>query len=64
MPNIVSEWAESHFPLYTADNFHSLYSTSSMPLHKFEADAKAFYFNDPLSMEYQLSFFIKNFLGK
>lgn len=31
--------------------------------HVFEADAKAFYFNDPLSMEYQLEFFIKYFLG-
>lgn len=30
----------------------------------FEADAKAFYFNDPLSMEYQLEFFIQHFLGK
>lgn len=29
----------------------------------FEADSKAFYFNDPLSMEYQLEFFIKQFLG-
>ncbi|WP_282942757.1 iron-hydroxamate ABC transporter substrate-binding protein [Paenibacillus sp. RC67] len=32
--------------------------------HVFEADAKAFYFNDPLSMEYQLQFFIHSFLGK
>jgi len=32
--------------------------------HIFEADAKAFYFNDPLSMEYQLDFFINNFLGQ
>ncbi|OCT16096.1 ABC transporter substrate-binding protein [Paenibacillus pectinilyticus] len=32
--------------------------------HVFEADAKAFYFNDPLSMEYQLTFFTKSFLGK
>lgn len=32
--------------------------------HVFEADAKAFYFNDPLSMEYQLEFFIQSFLGK
>lgn len=32
--------------------------------HVFEADAKAFYFNDPLSMEYQLDFFTKHFLGK
>jgi iron complex transport system substrate-binding protein len=31
--------------------------------HVYEADAKAFYFNDPLSMEYQLSFFIQHFLG-
>ncbi|SDS85065.1 iron complex transport system substrate-binding protein [Paenibacillaceae bacterium GAS479] len=30
----------------------------------YEADAKAFYFNDPLSMEYQLEFFIKSFLGE
>ncbi|WP_019908634.1 iron-hydroxamate ABC transporter substrate-binding protein [Paenibacillus sp. HW567] len=30
----------------------------------FEADAKAFYFNDPLSLEYQLEFFEKSFLGK
>ncbi|MGO4110549.1 iron-hydroxamate ABC transporter substrate-binding protein [Paenibacillus sp. YAF4_2] len=31
--------------------------------HVFEADAKTFYFNDPLSLEYQLDFFIKHFLG-
>ncbi|MGX4587635.1 iron-hydroxamate ABC transporter substrate-binding protein [Paenibacillus chitinolyticus] len=30
----------------------------------FEANAKAFYFNDPLSMEYQLKFFTEHFLGK
>ncbi|TVX99744.1 iron-hydroxamate ABC transporter substrate-binding protein [Cohnella terricola] len=30
----------------------------------FEANAKAFYFNDPLSMDYQLDFFIHSFLGK
>lgn len=32
--------------------------------HVFEADAKAFYFNDPLSLEYQLEFFEQQFLGK
>ncbi|WP_068619790.1 iron-hydroxamate ABC transporter substrate-binding protein [Paenibacillus tuaregi] len=32
--------------------------------HVFEANAKAFYFNDPLSMEYQLDFFVKSFLGR
>jgi len=31
--------------------------------HVFEVDAKAFYFNDPLSLEYQLEFFQQSFLG-
>ncbi|WP_028560567.1 iron-hydroxamate ABC transporter substrate-binding protein [Paenibacillus pinihumi] len=30
----------------------------------YEVDAKSFYFNDPLSLEFQLEFFIKSFLGK
>ncbi|OCT16061.1 AraC family transcriptional regulator [Paenibacillus pectinilyticus] len=34
MNNLVSEWAESHFPLYTADSIHSLYSTSNLRLYK------------------------------
>ncbi|PWW41101.1 MULTISPECIES: helix-turn-helix domain-containing protein [Paenibacillus] len=29
-----SEWAESYFPIYTADSIQSLYSTSTMPIHK------------------------------
>ncbi|MGI2328335.1 iron-hydroxamate ABC transporter substrate-binding protein [Planococcus sp. YIM B11945] len=32
--------------------------------HVFEANAKEFYFNDPVTLEYQLSFFIDKFLGK
>ncbi|MFF2016292.1 iron-hydroxamate ABC transporter substrate-binding protein [Paenibacillus sp. NPDC058177] len=32
--------------------------------HVYEVDAKSFYFNDPLSLEYQLDFFIKSFLNK
>lgn len=31
--------------------------------HVFEVDAKAFYFNDPLTLDYQLDFFKKAFLG-
>ncbi|OBZ17992.1 helix-turn-helix domain-containing protein [Bacillus sp. FJAT-26390] len=31
---VVSEWAESHFPLYTADNILSVYSTSNLPLYE------------------------------
>jgi iron complex transport system substrate-binding protein len=32
--------------------------------HVFEANAKEFYFNDPISLEYQLEFFIGKFSGK
>ncbi|NIK79195.1 iron complex transport system substrate-binding protein [Paenibacillus castaneae] len=32
--------------------------------HVYEVNAKAFYFNDRLSLEYQLDFFIKTLLGK
>jgi len=32
--------------------------------HVFVADAKTFYFNDPITLDYQLDFFIKHFLGK
>ncbi|GIN85305.1 ABC transporter substrate-binding protein [Heyndrickxia sporothermodurans] len=31
--------------------------------HLFEVNAKEFYFNDPLTLDYQLDFFIKSFLG-
>lgn len=30
----------------------------------FEANAKEFYFNDPITLEYQLEFFKKHFLGE
>ncbi|WNC12909.1 iron-hydroxamate ABC transporter substrate-binding protein [Brevibacillus brevis] len=32
--------------------------------HVFETDAKAFYFNDPITLELQLAFFKEHFLGK
>ncbi|WP_102693482.1 iron-hydroxamate ABC transporter substrate-binding protein [Rummeliibacillus pycnus] len=32
--------------------------------HVYEANAKAFYFNDPITLDYQLAFFKKHFLGK
>lgn len=32
--------------------------------HVFEANAKEFYFNDPITLDYQLEFFIEHFLGK
>ncbi|RAW15526.1 helix-turn-helix domain-containing protein [Paenibacillus taichungensis] len=33
-----SEWAESYFPIYTADSIQSLYSTSTMPIHRIHED--------------------------
>jgi len=32
--------------------------------HVFEVNGKEFYFNDPLTLDFQLDFFIKSFLGK
>ncbi|GAA3400491.1 AraC family transcriptional regulator [Paenibacillus hodogayensis] len=32
MNNVVSEWVESRFPLYTVVGIHSLYGTSNMPI--------------------------------
>ncbi|WP_068780986.1 iron-hydroxamate ABC transporter substrate-binding protein [Paenibacillus sp. GM2] len=50
------------------NSFQNTESYKNLPAvknnHVYEADAKAFYFNDPLSMEYQLDFFIKSFLGE
>lgn len=47
-------------------SFQNTQSYQNIPAVKnnrvYEANAKAFYFNDPLSMEYQLDFFIKSFL--
>ncbi|WP_068784609.1 AraC family transcriptional regulator [Paenibacillus phocaensis] len=34
MTNLVSEWAEFRFPIYTAVQIRSLYGTSSLPMHK------------------------------
>ncbi|WP_315795163.1 helix-turn-helix domain-containing protein [Paenibacillus sp. BIC5C1] len=33
-----SEWAESYFPIYTANSIQSLYSTSTMPIHRIHED--------------------------
>ncbi|TVX99745.1 iron-hydroxamate ABC transporter substrate-binding protein [Cohnella terricola] len=51
-----------------ADNsFQATESYKNIPAVKndrvYEVDAKGFYFNDPLTLDYQLDFFIKSFLG-
>ncbi|WP_407872231.1 helix-turn-helix domain-containing protein [Paenibacillus sp. P36] len=39
--NANSEWAESHFPFYTADSIQSLYSTSNIPQYKLNENLTA-----------------------
>ncbi|WP_018754402.1 iron-hydroxamate ABC transporter substrate-binding protein [Paenibacillus terrigena] len=51
----------------TDNSFQNTDTYKNIPAVKnnrvFEADAKSFYFNDPLTLEFQLQFFIDKFLG-
>lgn len=58
---IFSKNADEDNSFQTTETYKNIPAVQNQ--HVFEADAKAFYFNDPLSMEYQLDFFIKHFLG-
>ncbi|MGM0888212.1 MAG: iron-hydroxamate ABC transporter substrate-binding protein [Bacillota bacterium] len=44
------------------DTFKNIPAVKNNKLY--EADAKKFYFNDPITLDYQLDFFSKSFLGK
>ncbi|CQR58108.1 iron-hydroxamate ABC transporter substrate-binding protein [Paenibacillus riograndensis] len=59
---IFSKNAEEDNSFQNTDIYKSIPAVQNN--HVFEADAKAFYFNDPLSLEYQLEFFEHSFLGK
>lgn len=52
----------------TDNSFQETETYKNIPAVKnnrvFEANSKEFYFNDPLTLDYQLDFFIKSFLGK
>ncbi|GED32666.1 iron-hydroxamate ABC transporter substrate-binding protein [Brevibacillus centrosporus] len=52
----------------TDNSFQETETYKNMPAvknnHVFEANMNEFYFNDPLTLEYQLSFFSEHFLGK
>lgn len=52
----------------TDNSFQSTDTYKNIPAVKnnqvFEVNAKEFYFNDPLTLEYQLEFFMDQFLGK
>lgn len=52
----------------TDNSFQETETYKNIPAVKnnrvFEANAKEFYFNDPITLDYQLDFFIEHFLGK
>ncbi|WP_019637488.1 iron-hydroxamate ABC transporter substrate-binding protein [Paenibacillus fonticola] len=52
----------------TDNSFQETDTYKNMPAvkngHVFEANAKEFYFNDPLTLDFQLDFFIEHFLNK
>ncbi|SFL24112.1 iron complex transport system substrate-binding protein [Paenibacillus sp. 1_12] len=58
---IFSKDADQNNSFQNTETYKNLPSVKNQ--HVYEADAKTFYFNDPLSMEYQLEFFIRHFLG-
>ncbi|OAB41540.1 ABC transporter substrate-binding protein [Paenibacillus macquariensis subsp. defensor] len=59
---IFSKNADEDNSFQTTETYKNIPAVKNQ--HVFEADAKAFYFNDPLSMEYQLEFFVQHFLGQ
>jgi len=71
-PEVLPEFAGDYLIISKdpdADNsFQKTETYKNIPAVKngrvFEANAREFYFNDPLTLEYQLEFFIKNFLGE
>jgi len=52
----------------TDNSFQETNTYKNIPAVKnnrvFEVNAKEFYFNDPLTLDFQLNFFINKFLGK
>lgn len=52
----------------TNNSFQETESYKNIPAVKnnkaFEVNAKEFYFNDPITLDFQLDFFKKSFLGK
>lgn len=70
-PEVLPEFAGDYLIVSKnkeADNsFQETDTYKNMPAVKkhrvFEVNAKEFYFNDPLTLEFQLDFFIKSFLG-
>ncbi|RSD25900.1 iron-hydroxamate ABC transporter substrate-binding protein [Mesobacillus subterraneus] len=71
-PEVLSEYA-GDYVIFSKNaegdtSFQQTETYKNIPAVKnnqvFEANAKEFYFNDPLTLEYQLEFFKKSFLGQ
>lgn len=58
---IFSKTAEADNSFTKTDTYKNIPAVKNN--HVFEVDSKEFYFNDPLTLERQLEFFKKNFLG-
>lgn len=58
---IFSKTAEADNSFTETDTYKNIPAVKNN--HVFEVDSKEFYFNDPLTLERQLEFFKKNFLG-
>lgn len=71
-PEVLPEYAGDYIILSknseTDNSFMNTDTYKNIPAvkngHVFEANAQSFYFNDALTLDYQLDFFIKHFLGK
>ncbi|GGG00078.1 iron-hydroxamate ABC transporter substrate-binding protein [Paenibacillus aceti] len=71
-PEVLPEYAGDYIILSknseTDNSFMNTDTYNNIPAvkngHVFEANAQSFYFNDALTLDYQLDFFIKHFLGK
>ncbi|HAB34112.1 MAG TPA: ABC transporter substrate-binding protein, partial [Exiguobacterium sp.] len=58
---VFSKSAEADNSFTKTDTFKNIPAVKND--HVFEVDSKEFYFNDPLTLERQLEFFKKSFLG-
>ncbi|ETI66600.1 iron-hydroxamate ABC transporter substrate-binding protein [Neobacillus vireti] len=58
---ILSKNSETDNSFQETDTYKNMAAVKNK--HLFEANAKEFYFNDPLTLDYQLAFFKQHFLG-
>ncbi|WP_445489096.1 ABC transporter substrate-binding protein [Niallia sp. 03133] len=59
---IISKYNDQDNSFQTTETFKEIPAVKNK--HVFEANANEFYFNDPLTLDYQLEFFKEHFLGR